>query len=68
MLVKYSIEDLKEKLHTRQLEGVGERLEEDIGGGLNRAGIYFQLYINWKKRDMVLVRMKKNCRISLDCA
>ncbi len=57
--MKYSIEDLKEKLHTRQLEGVGERLEEDIGGGLNRAGIYFRIFNRVKTPFSIIHKLEK---------
>ena len=58
--MKYSIEDLQQKIHTRQLEGIGERLEEDIAGCLNRAGIYFRIFNRAKSPDSIIRKLEKS--------
>ena len=42
--MKYREEDIQEKIYITQLEGIGERLEEDIAGILNRTGMYFRIF------------------------
>lgn len=38
---KYNVDEIQKNMHIRQVEGIGDRLEEDIRNILNRAGIYF---------------------------
>ena len=56
---QYSEEDLQEKLNRRQLEGIGERLEEDIAGILNRAGIYFRVFNRVKTPFSIVRKLEK---------
>ena len=42
--MKYNIGEIQDKIHIRQIEGIGDRLEEDIQKILNRAGIYFRIF------------------------
>lgn len=57
--MKYSIEEIQNKIHTGQLEGIGERLEEDIEGILNRAGIYFRVFYRVKTPFSVASKLEK---------
>lgn len=58
--MKYREEEIQEKLHTRQLEGIGERLEEDIRGILNRAGIYFRIFNRAKTAFSIAKKLDKD--------
>lgn len=58
--MKYDIDDLNNKIHTRQLEGVGERLEEDVYGILNRAGIYFRVFNRAKTPFSIIHKLGKD--------
>ena len=42
--MKYELEELEQRIHTPQLEGIGERLEDDVCEMLQRAGIYFRIF------------------------
>lgn len=71
--MRFKEEEISEKIHIAQLEGIGERLEEDIAGILTGRGFIFVYFIVPKRRlllsgslqraDMDLLRMKRNCRI-----
>jgi len=57
--MRYNIEEIKEKIHTRQLEGIGERLQEDIEGILNRAGMYFRIFYRVKTPFSIARKLEK---------
>lgn len=57
--MKYREEDIQEKIHTRQLEGIGERLEEDIAGILNRTGMYFRIFNRAKTPFSIAQKLDK---------
>ena len=57
--MKYSIAEIQEKIHTRQLEGIGERLQEDIEGILNRAGMYFRIFYRVKTPFSIAHKLEK---------
>lgn len=57
--MRYSIEEINQKIHIRQLEGIGERLEEDIGNILNRAGIYFRIFYRAKTPFSIAQKLEK---------
>ena len=57
--MKYDIEEIRAKLHWGQLEGIGERLEEDIGGILTRAGIYFRIFHRAKTPLSIARKLEK---------
>lgn len=57
--VKYNIEEIQQKIHIRQLEGMGERLEEDIAGILERAGIYFRIFNRAKTPYSIAQKLEK---------
>ena len=42
--MKYNVDEIQKNMHIRQVEGIGDRLEEDIRNILNRAGIYFRIF------------------------
>lgn len=58
--MKYKIEELSKKLYTRQLEGIGERLEEDIAGILNRSGMYFRIFNRVKSPFSIIHKLEKD--------
>ena len=57
--MKYNVEEIQKKIHIGQLEGIGERLEEDIAGILNRAGIYFRIFSRAKTPFSVATKLEK---------
>ncbi|MCH5265229.1 MAG: hypothetical protein J1F02_04970 [Lachnospiraceae bacterium] len=57
--MKYNVEEIQKKIHIGQLEGIGERLEEDIAGILNRAGIYFRIFSRAKTPFSIATKLEK---------
>lgn len=57
--MKYNIEEIQEKIHVRQIEGIGDRLEEDIRGILERAGIYFRIFNRAKTPFSIAQKLEK---------
>lgn len=57
--MKYKEEEISEKIHIAQLEGIGERLEEDITGILERAGIYFRIFHRAKTPASIVGKLEK---------
>lgn len=57
--MKYKEEEISEKIHIAQLEGIGERLEEDIAGILDRAGIYFRIFHRAKTPASIAGKLEK---------
>ena len=57
--MKYNIEEIQEKIHIRQIEGIGDRLEEDIQKILNRAGIYFRIFSRAKTPVSIAQKLEK---------
>ena len=55
----YQVEELQRKIHIEQLEGIGERLEEDIKGILDRAGIYFRVFSRAKTPFSIVRKLEK---------
>ncbi len=58
--MRYNVEEIQNKIHTRQLEGIGERLEEDIAGILNRTGIYFRIFHRAKTPFSIAQKLEKD--------
>lgn len=58
--MKYNVEEIQQKIHVRQIEGIGERLEEDIEGILVRAGIYFRIFHRAKTPYSIAHKLEKN--------
>ena len=56
---KYNVEEIQEKIHIRQLEGIGERLQEDIEGILIRAGMYFRIFNRAKTPYSIAQKLEK---------
>jgi len=46
-------------MHIRQVEGIGDRLEEDIRNILNRAGIYFRIFSRAKTPFSIAQKLEK---------
>ena len=57
--MKYREEDIQEKIYITQLEGIGERLEEDIAGILNRTGLYFRVFNRAKTPSSIAQKLNK---------
>lgn len=57
--MRYSEEEISEKLKIVQIEGIGERLEEDISGILDRAGIYFRIFHRAKTPFSIAKKLEK---------
>lgn len=57
--MKYNVEEIREKINTTQLEGIGERLEEDIASILHRAGIYFRMFHRAKTPFSIVGKLEK---------
>ena len=57
--MKYNVEEIRERIHIGQLEGIGERLEEDIAGILNRAGVYFRIFNRAKTPSSIVWKLEK---------
>jgi Uncharacterized protein conserved in bacteria len=57
--MKYREEDIQEKIYITQLEGIGERLEEDIAGILNRTGMYFRIFSRAKTPASIAQKLNK---------
>lgn len=57
--MKYNVEEICEKIHIRQIEGMGERLEEDIERILSRAGIYFRIFHRAKTPYSIAQKLEK---------
>lgn len=58
--MKYNVEEIERKIHFRQLEGIGERLEEDITGILNRTGICFRIFQRAKTPFSIAKKLEKD--------
>lgn len=58
--MKYQVEEIEQKIHIRQIEGIGERLEEDIEGILVRAGMYFRIFYRAKTPYSIAHKIEKN--------
>ncbi len=57
--MKYNVEEIQEKIHFRQIEGIGDRLEDDISGILRRAGMYFRIFYRAKTPDSIAQKLEK---------
>lgn len=57
--MKYNVEEIGQRIHVRQIEGMGERLEEDIGGILSRAGMYFRIFHRAKTPYSIAQKLEK---------
>ncbi len=57
--MKYREEEIQEIIYTRQLEAIGERLEEDIAGILNRTGMYFRIFNRAKTPFSIAQKLSK---------
>ncbi len=57
--MRFKEEEISEKIHIAQLEGIGERLEEDIAGILDRAGIYFRIFHRAKTPASIVGKLAK---------
>ena len=57
--MRYNEEEIQQRIHVRQIEGIGERLEEDIEGILKRAGIYFRIFNRAKTPYSIAQKLEK---------
>lgn len=57
--MRYREEDIEAKVNVAQLAGIGERLEEDISGILERAGIYFRTFSRAKTPLSIATKLNK---------
>lgn len=57
--MKYNVEEIRQKIQVTQIEGIGERLEEDIEGILARAGIYFRIFYRAKTPYSIAQKLEK---------
>lgn len=57
--MKYQVEEIQEKIHSRQIEGIGERLEEDVRKILQRTGIYFRIFNRAKTPLSIAQKLEK---------
>ena len=58
--MKYELEELEQRIHTPQLEGIGERLEDDVCEMLQRAGIYFRIFHRVKTPESIVDKINKD--------
>ncbi len=58
--MKYNVDEIQKNMHIRQVEGIGDRLEEDIRNILNRAGIYFRIFSRAKTPFSIAQKLEKN--------
>ncbi len=58
--MRYNVEEIGQRIHVRQIEGMGERLEEDIGGILSRAGMYFRIFHRAKTPYSIAQKLEKS--------
>lgn len=58
--MRFKESEISEKIHIAQLEGIGERLEEDITGILDRAGIYFRIFHRAKTPFSIARKLEKD--------
>ena len=57
--MKYNVDEIQKNMHIRQVEGIGDRLEEDIRNILNRAGIYFRIFSRAKTPFSIAQKLEK---------
>lgn len=57
--MKYNVEEIEQRIHVRQVEMMGERLEEDVAGILNRAGMYFRIFNRAKTPFSIAQKLEK---------
>lgn len=57
--MRYDVEEIEQKIHIRQLEMIGERLEEDVASILERAGIYFRIFNRAKTPFSIAQKLEK---------
>jgi len=57
--VKYTAEEIMEILQAPQLEGIGERLEDDISSLLRRSGMYFRMFNRVKTASSIANKLNK---------
>ena len=57
--MKYNVDEIQKNMHIRQVEGIGDRLEEDIRNILNRAGIYFRIFSRAKTTFSIAQKLEK---------
>lgn len=57
--MKYQVEEIQQRIHVRQIEGIGERLEEDIRTMLGRMGIYFRIFNRAKTPFSIAQKLEK---------
>ena len=51
--MKYNVDEIQKNMHIRQVEGIGDRLEEDIRNILNRAGTVSYTHLDVYKRQPI---------------
>lgn len=57
--MKYNEEEIRQRIQGGQIEGIGERLEEDIKGILVRAGMYFRIFHRVKTPYSIAQKLEK---------
>ena len=57
--MKYNVDEIQKNMHVPQVEGIGDRLEEDIRNILNRAGIYFRIFSRAKTPFSIAQKLEK---------
>ncbi len=57
--MKYNVEEVEKKIHVAQLDGIGERLEEDIRGILGRTGMYFRIFHRAKTPVSIVNKLER---------
>ena len=57
--MSYDIKEMRERLHIRQLEGLGQRLEDDIVWMLDKAGIYYRVFNRIKTPESISRKLEK---------
>lgn len=58
--MRYQVEEIQQRIHGRQIEGIGERLEEDIQKILERTGIYFRIFNRAKTPFSIAQKLEKD--------
>ncbi len=57
--MKYNVDEIQDRIQVRQIEGIGDRLEEDIRTILGRAGIYFRIFNRAKTPFSIARKLEK---------
>jgi ppGpp synthetase/RelA/SpoT-type nucleotidyltranferase len=58
--MRFREEEIEEKIHFAQLEAIGDRLEEDITGIIERTGIYFRIFHRIKTPASIVKKLGKD--------